>query len=453
MQTIYNRTLTILVKTYTDSSFNFLLRNTSWLFLGNTIDAGIGFVCSILLARTLGVENLGILGIITSFTNVMGQFFDSRSWETSIKFLSLYESKNDHHRSIAVIKLGYLIDIISSILSFLLTWSLSNWIAVVLLGDTTHTNSIRIYALVLLFNWNGGVQALARIFNQYALIVKIQIGLSIFKLVNLIIITYLFESGLNKVLALEVFVSFSSLIIGIITLQHFVKNHFTIKWREAKISALKDDAKEIFRFIFSTNLTQAMKIVQRNGAVLALGFLGSPVQVGYYRLALSFAQQISLIYNPVFQSVYPEFSKLWAKNQINKLKKIIYKLLIFLGTINILIVSGALLWGKYIIELAVGKDYYPAFNIMILLIIVHSVAGTLIWVGPLLLATDHPGHQTIAVAAGSAMMLVCLFFAIPLWGAEGAAIAGFAFYLVWGSIAISKILVIFRKRYILKEIK
>ena len=66
-----------------------LLNNSIWLFSGSAASALISFFQGIIVARVLGVEQFGLLGLIISFGSVTGQVFDSRSWETSIKFLKI----------------------------------------------------------------------------------------------------------------------------------------------------------------------------------------------------------------------------------------------------------------------------------------------------------------------------------------------------------------------------
>jgi O-antigen/teichoic acid export membrane protein len=427
-----------------DTTFCHLLKGTGWLFTGNLTEASIGIVQNILLARVLGVEQLGILAIITSFTYAMGQVFDSRSWETSTKFLAKYESNRDYCSSLAVIKLGYIVDISSSIFSFLLSWSLASWIATEFLSEPSYTQSIRVYSFVLLFNVNGGTQALARSYNRYQLLAKIQVCLGMIKFIGILTVLYLFNAGLNGVLVVHVITGLISLIVGIFLLRYFLRTHLKVGWKESRISLLSTSRIEIVQFMISTNITQLLKVIQRSGAVLVLGYLSSPIQVGYYKLAQSFAQQLLLIFNPVFQTVYPEFSKLWSEHQFKRLKQTIYKLLLGLVFIGLLATLLASLLGKLVIGLTVGDGYYSAYDAMMVLVIVYSISGILIWVGPLLLAIGQPGHQTLAVAAGSIAMLISLFLSVPRFGAVGAAIASLTFYVVWGIVGVSKIYLVFR---------
>ena len=101
-----------------DKIFRKLVSNSSWLLGANGVSAVLGFVTGILMARSLGAEQYGILALVTSFTSVANQIFDSRSWEVGIKFTTQFMKANDEPRALAVIKLGYLVDIATSIAGF-----------------------------------------------------------------------------------------------------------------------------------------------------------------------------------------------------------------------------------------------------------------------------------------------------------------------------------------------
>ncbi len=417
-----------------DAVFRRILSNSSWLLGANVISSICGLAQGILLARALGVEQYGTLGIITSFTAVMGQAFDSRSWETSIKFITQFWAQGDERRALAVIKLCYLVDIVTALVAFGLAWTLAGWAARAFLYDPAYTSSIRIYAFVLLCGWSGGTTALLRIFNRFDLLAKISAGMSALSLAGMVLVLFVWGLGLNGVLWVYVLLAVLSLGIDLYLAAYFLRSRFAVCWHEAQLGHLAGHRREIGRFLLSTNLTALLKIVQNNAPILALGYWSTPVQVGYYKLAQGFASNLGRVYGPIFQTIYPELSSLWAQRNVGQIRFVLRNLVIAVLPMGLTAVVVSAFWGAKLIQIIAGDEYLPAALPLVILVLVHAIVACTIWMGPLLLAAGKANKQTLAVAIGSAVMLTALALGTSRWGAIGASMAYLSFYVGWGGI-------------------
>jgi O-antigen/teichoic acid export membrane protein len=215
---------------------------------------------------------------------------------------------------------------------------------------------------------------------------------------------------------------------------HVLRSNFTASFLKANISSLKEHSKQILSFLVSTNLTDLFKIVQKNGATLALGYFSSPVQAGFFKLAQSFANRLTLIYDPVFYSVYPEITDLWAKKRVQGIVSLLRKLVMTLTPLGLVAIFMTILFGKTVIGWTVGLSYLPAVNVLIVLVISQAIACTLIWLGPTLLAMGRPGWRTLAVASGTAAMILGLYVLVPDFGAVGAAFSIILSHVFWAAV-------------------
>lgn len=422
-----------------DKSLSLLLKNSKWVFVGNILITVIALVQGILLARYLGVVKYGILGLILTFATVVGQFFDSRSWETGVKYVTDFLSQDDEVKALSTIKLGYVIDITTSILSTLLLMLLATWLARTFIDDVDYTAAIQLYALTLLFNWNGGPQVLAKVFNRFDLLTHLNVGVTILRFLLIVLSLYVLKLGINGVLASYTVTAMVTAVIGIFIVRYFLNEHFTVRWHEAKIHHLKGHGRNIFRFLFSTNLTQLIKIVQHNGVILLLGFLSTPLHVGYFKLAQSYANKLLVLFNPILQSSYPQFSKLLNKNKVSEVRGLIKKTILLLGLVAIVFAGIALLTADVLIELTVGEDYLAAAPAFRILILAYALAGVLIWVGPLLLAAGKAEFRAVSVLVGSIVMIICSIILIPQMQSLGAAFGVLSLYIGWGLFSLIKV--------------
>ena len=95
-----------------------LLRNTSYLFSGNTISLGLSMAQSILAARLLGVEGFGVVGTITVFTSTINRLFSFRMGEFIIRYLGKELTEENRQKAGAVVKVAMLIEGITSLVAF-----------------------------------------------------------------------------------------------------------------------------------------------------------------------------------------------------------------------------------------------------------------------------------------------------------------------------------------------
>ncbi|HEC35042.1 MAG TPA: hypothetical protein ENI39_00735 [Anaerolineae bacterium] len=419
-----------------DPVFRRILTNSGWLLGANGISTVVGLVQGILVARALGVEQYGVLSIITTFTGVMGRVFDSRSWETSIRFVTRFKVYGDEPRALAVIKLGYLVDIASAVISLGLAWILAEWGALYFLKDVSYASALRIYAFVLLCQWSGGTTALLRVFDRFALAAQINAGMAILRLLCVVLVLYVWQLGLNGVLGVYLMLAVLSLAMGIALTILMVRRYFHVGWRQAPLSLLRGHRREIGRFLLSTNITASFKIVQMQLPTLVLGYLSNPTSVGYYRFGYGIAKNLLLIAGPVQSSVYPDFARLWSRKQVSQLKRVVLMLTAVMGVVAFSALVGALVFGRSVILLLVGEEFLASFPVLVVLFFANGLVMTTIWLGPAMLASGHAEHNTLAYLLGDVFLLLSLILLVPPFGAFGAGLAQISFSLGWTPTAV-----------------
>jgi O-antigen/teichoic acid export membrane protein len=223
-----------------------------------------------------------------------------------------------------------------------------------------------------------------------------------------------------------------------------IKNLDLITWWKASFSSLKGKYQQMAGFLVFTNGNALFRLFQRNADILFIGYLFTPTQVGYFRLARSLADLISFPTKPFYTAGYPEFVKLWHQEKLPELKRLVRKLSVSQASIVLLALCFLLLWGPMIIQLTVGEAYMPSLPALYLLALGVAIGGCTNFGHPLLLAVGQVSRSTMAIAVGVSVQMVLLFILTPMMGITGAGIAYIGFYLIWAAIIILSIRIIWQ---------
>ncbi|MFZ8853885.1 MAG: lipopolysaccharide biosynthesis protein, partial [Armatimonadota bacterium] len=74
------------------------VRHVGVLTVANGVGAVLSFVQGILVARWLGPELYGVAALVMSIPSLVYTFFDARSAEASVKFLSEFDARGERER-------------------------------------------------------------------------------------------------------------------------------------------------------------------------------------------------------------------------------------------------------------------------------------------------------------------------------------------------------------------
>src|SRR3989442_13590201 len=104
-------------------------REVGLLTAANFVEAGVSFVQGLLVGRWLGPDLYGVAALVMSFPSLVHTFFDARSAEASVKYLSEFHARGERDRALAMCKLGYSVDFAIASLAFLVILLTANWAA------------------------------------------------------------------------------------------------------------------------------------------------------------------------------------------------------------------------------------------------------------------------------------------------------------------------------------
>ena len=404
-----------------------LIKNAGYLFSATGISAALSMIQGILTARLLGVANYGLLGSIMLFASVINKFASFRMSELIIKYVGKHSEERDTQKAAAVFKAAGLVEMLASIFAYALIWLLAPFGAVYLAKDASLVDWFRLYGVIVLANLIGeSSTGLLQIFDRYRKIATLGVVQSLVSLV-LITITFLFKGGMQEILLAYIagkVVSASGLTF-LAWLE--ARQQWGAGWWRVPLGLLRPQARELAHFAISTNVSASLNLVNKDSELLWVSFFRTPLETGYYRLALSLANLIQMPVSPLPQATYPELSREVARQDWSSVSHILRQGTRLAGIYSLAATLILALGGTLIIRFFYGVDYLPAYPALIILLFGFFAANLFYWNRIALLALGHPDYPTRVNLTLAVLKVAGILLLVPVFGymANASLLAGY----------------------------
>lgn len=357
---------------------------------------------SILAARLLGIERFGILSAtVIPFVSNVHRFLSFRMSELVVKYVGQYLVQDKKERAAAVVKAAGLVEAVTSLLGYLVLLALTPLAAQHLAKDPSSQPLFVLYGLILLsnavFETSTGVLQVSRLFNKIALINLFQ------SLITASLIGYAFfsQGGMLAVLvAYLVGKTFAGLAVAILAARQMTQL-LGAGWWKAPLSLLPE-WRELGRFAISTNLQGTVTLIARDSETLIITFLRSPVEAGYYKIALAVINLVLMPIEPFIATTYAEISRTISAKKWLQTHRLLKRVSLISGSWTL--VAGGLMggFGWWLIPFLYGSEFSPAYQAFLILLLGYGFANVFHWNRPLLLALGKPDFplKMAAIAAG-----------------------------------------------------
>lgn len=425
-----------LQKSYNRVFANELIRrvvlNSGYLFSATGVSAGLSMLQGIMAARLLGVTNFGILGAVTVFTTVVNKFASFRMSELVIKYVGHFIEIGDKARAAVVFKLACLVETVTSLFAFGLVWILAPLGAYYFAKDIQAANWFVIYGVVVLANFMAeSSTGLLQIFDRFRIIALVTVGQSLVTLL-LILLVYINQLGLIEILlAYMAGKSIGALALAVAAIWEATRRWGWGWWR-FQLSLLRSQARELFRFAFSTNLSATINLVNKDSELLWVSALRNPTEAGYYKLALALTNLVQLPVSPLPQATYPELSREVARRGWGNVRYILRQGSIMAFSYTLTATIALLIFGRPLIKFVYTPEYLPAYPAVLILLAGFLIANTFYWNRTALLAFNLPDYPTKVNLIAAGLKILGILTLVPIFGylASAALLVGFYLFSV-----------------------
>jgi O-antigen/teichoic acid export membrane protein len=436
LDTIRSFSLSTVYRWFKEDSFRLLFKNAGTLLSGNMIAWILGLITFAITARILGPTQFGIFVLITTYVTIVDKILNFQSWQALIKYGAevLEKKNNDSFKSI--VKFCTLLDVATAVLGTIVSIMAASWVGQWLSWESETVLMAAIYSFVILFNISGTPTGLLRLFNRFRLFAVQNIVTATIKFVGILII-YFTGANLWFVLILWMITT----ILGQLLL-------FGLGWRElhkrgfertsmAPIRDISTQHPGIWEFVLTTNLNSSIRLGSRElDTMLVGGFVGVE-GAGLYKIAKQIAAIPAMLSDPLYQAIYPDLSRLWARGEIKTFKQLLLRSGLVAGGGATVVWLGVVLLGSFFIQIVFGAEFVPAQPVLVWYMLAMVIAIYGFPLQPAMLSMGQP-KTTFWVHLFSTIAYFLLLVIFIEWiGLVGAGIAYVCYYLLWTGLMIS----------------
>lgn len=181
-------------------------------------------------------------------------------------------------------------------------------------------------------------------------------------------------------------------------------------------------------------LTEGMRVIQRQAAILLLGVMSTMTTVGVYRVASSVALLVAAPIALLNVVSAPIVSRLYAQGKKEQLQKLLAWTALGMFSSTLILTAPFLFAGEHILAILFGAEFAASSGMLLALCAGININGFFGANATLLNMTGHHGRVTRASAISLAMLAILLPASIRYMDGIGAAWAVSAAMTVWNIV-------------------
>ncbi len=187
-------------------------------------------------------------------------------------------------------------------------------------------------------------------------------------------------------------------------------------WVRQKLVQFGGMGREMAQFAILANLRGTMASIMDDGDLLILGFLRTPAEVGYYKLAKSIVQIAAMPNLPLVSAIYPELSKATASREWDRFRTLVRRGSKVAALWIVPVSIGLVVLARPAISMLYGPSFLPAAPALAILLVGVVVDIVLFWGGTALLALGESRYLATVGFWAMVTKYVMAFLLVPAGG-------------------------------------
>jgi len=396
-----------------------MVKNVSVLLGGKAFNAVASLGYLALAARALGAEAFGLLILVHTFTQAVGQLVTFQSWQAVIRYGA--EALEQQRRAAfqGLIKFTLLLDLVSATAGVALAAIAAPWIGQYLEWPPEVAHWASLYSGAVLFMVTATPTGLLRLFDRFDLIA---LQGAVGPLIRLAGAAALAVTGGS--LGDFLIVWFVANVAGGTTFLAFafreLKRRKLLGGMGWSLRGLAKPHAGIWRFVWATNLNTGLGLATKHFSVIAVGWILGPAEAGALRVARQFAEALAKPAKLLAPVIYPELAKLSAQGKGDVLTRLVRRSILTAGTLGLVVLLVVVVAGKMLLQLTVGPEFLGAYGVMILLCLAAVINITAFPLEPLLITAGRAGTVLRVRLLATLIQVPLLLLLLTLTGLLGA---------------------------------
>jgi stage V sporulation protein B len=394
-------------------TLNKTLKDIQWSVFSSIIPS-IGYLLiRIILSKEFGASELGLYTLVYT-VYIFGMQAASFGVSLSLtKFIS--EFVDDIHKVKDFVSNGIIISFLSGLCMFLLLFTFSDFISVKLFNMPEMGYLLRITSISFPFmavqKAVFGVLNGKREMKSFAFLNCVQYVLM---LVFSIIFVFNFKFGIAGAI---IGLTFSTIVTAIISL-FYITNLFQFNFQR-----FYQVSKILLHFGFYVLLISSIDVININMVSLFIGYFMNKTEVGYYSIAMTLLQSITLIPNAIGRVSFPTISNYHSKRDYKNINTFMKTVMLNTFVISLIIFIFFIVFGKFLIKTLFTIEFLPAYIPLLILLGGYLLFTPIVSIGGTLACFGKINYLFRIALFSTVLNMILSIILIPHFGITGAAVA------------------------------
>ena len=391
------------------------VRDVGILQTGKFFSVFLSVIGSIALARLLQPELYGIYGLVFAFVGLVGIFTD---WGGSYAGLTLLAEAYAQKDKEAIKNiLTYFVKI--TLLAIGILGILSIVFAPFLTDLIYQNNQVGQWARIILVAVFIGIfyNLLVIVLQSLRKIKKLTILESINKVAYLVFPVGLLWAGfgLAGVIWGHFISSFIFLILSFLIYSSLAqKKEYLPSFKEIFSNFGKIKINKYFKFGFLIALDKNIGRLIALLPVLILGYLTSPAEIGYFKIALGYITIPTLVLGPISRLLMVQLPKSKSYG-LDILKRHFFKTTLYSGAIATLMLIPFVVLAPFLINLFYGREYSPSIQLVYYLAIMTILSGLGVGISSFYRTVNRMKTSIAIISAQTVFFVFLTFFSVKIF--------------------------------------
>ena len=397
-----------------------ILANTGWLLGGKGVGAVLSLAYLAIVTRTLGVVDFGRFALVLSAANVIKTLVSFDSWQIVVRYGQTHLAADNGDALNRVLRFCIMIDLASAAVGGAIA-------AVIILafGGLLELPpgmgwQAWLFCMVMMITIRSSPTGILRLFDRFDSAALAETMIPVGRMIGAVAALWLMPTITGFLIAWGAAELLCALAYWWLALR---EGRGRIgAWRAGRALDARAKNPGIIGFLTATNLQTSLSSMGQQVAVLVVGLFVGPVGAGLYRLANQLANSLTKISSLLSRSIFVELSRSGSQGgeALGALFRRTNRLALVAGAV---IIALILTIGHPLLGLIAGREFLPAYPLLLLLGIAACIDLIGVSYRPLLMATDRAGLSLRITFISTALLLGMQAALLPIYGTMGAASA------------------------------
>ena len=415
-----------------------ILANAGRLLCGSSISALMTLAAAALTARTIGTSSFGVLVFIQAFALIIAQLPGFNTWQAIITFGSRANQQNDNAALGQIIKISLFLDLGSGLLAFAAAWLIAGPVTGLLGWPAETATLLRLYAPAAILGGSTASAGILRLHNRFSLLAAAGTITPLLRFAGALLgFTNSYDlAGFTRIYLVA---ALSGQAILMLAAAATIGRPLLSSMPFQSLHGLSARFKGFWRYLLISNLHATVKLLTRESDQLITAAFINPAGLGLLKIARQFAMLLPMLADPIYQTLFTEFSRLHADGKASESASLMKKsafagLLIGLTASLIFLIAG-----PTVITLLFGAEFMAAVPVTMIFMLAFTIALAGLHLQPVMLARGQPEVSFKINLISTIIYLMLLPALTSSFGIKGAAAAYAFYYLTWTIMMQAKV--------------